>query len=243
MRKEIIIPQGDGESHPFFRSLPFTYRASYFTAGNRTRNIEYLSPHEIILNLKSFKPDDTITYVNRDTGKDVFRISFDKFNLMLAESMLDASPGNLELLYGRLLLTNQFSKSIADKGRLKYFDQILRKYLLTLKGGIDSYLAYENRKVILYLKYRRTSVHHLTTIIQSKMEENDIHFYHINIPSSTLDEKLTLPNQGLLVELLRMDIARSKFRIYSYDPVPEEDNIISTDISREIIQVINQLIN
>ena len=236
MRKEIIIPPGDGESHPFFRSLPFTYRVSYLTSGNRTRNIEYLSPHEIILNLKSFKPDDKITYINRDTGKDVFTITFDKFNLMLAESMLDASPANLELLYGRILLTNRFSKSIGDRGRLRHYDSILRKFLLTLKGGIDSYLAYENRRVILYLKCRRPSIHHLTTIIQSKMDEDDIHFYHINIPS-------TLPNQGLLVELLRMEIPRSKFRIYSYDPVPEEDNIISTDISREIIQVINQLIN
>jgi hypothetical protein len=236
MRKEIIIPPRDGESHPFFRSLPFTYRVSYLGPKNRTCNIGYLSPHEIILNLKSFKPDDTITYINRDTGKDVFTITFDKFNVMLAESMLDASPGNLELLYGRLLLTNRFSKSIADRGRLRHYDSILRKYLLTLKGGIDSYLAYENRKVILYLKCRRPSIHHLTTIIQSKMEENNIHFYHINIPS-------TIPNQGLFVELLRMEIPRSKFRIYSYDPIPEEDNIIPTDISREIIQVINQLVN
>src|SRR5258708_5563634 len=119
MRKEIIIPPGDGESHPFFRSLPFTYRISYLAPSNKTCNIEYLSPHEIILNLKSFKPDDTIAYINRETGKNVFTITFDKFNVMLAESMLDARA-NLELLYGRLILTNHFSKSIADRGRLKY---------------------------------------------------------------------------------------------------------------------------
>jgi hypothetical protein len=236
MHKEILIPPGDGESHPFFRPLPFTYRVSYLGPRNRACNIEYLSPHEVILNIKSFRADDTITYINRDTGKDVFAITIDKFNLMPAESMLDASAGNLELLYGRLILTNHFSKTTADRGRLKYLDSILRKYLLSLKGGVDSYLAYENRKVILYLKCRRPSIHHLTAIIESKMDENDIHFYHINIPS-------TLPNQGLLVELLRMDIPRSKFRLYSYDPVPEEDNIISSDISREIVQVINQLIN
>jgi hypothetical protein len=237
MREEIIIPPWGGQDdHPFFHSLPFTYRVSYQASRNRTCNIEYPSPHEIILNLKSFRLEDTITYINRETGRDVFTITIDKFNLMLSESMLDASPANLELLYGRLLLTNRFSKSISDRGRLKYFDQILRKYLLTLRGGIDSYVAYENRRVILYLKCRRPSIHHLTTIIQSKIDEYDIHFYHINIPS-------TLSNQGLLVELLRMDIPRSKFRIYSYGPHPEEDNIISTDISREIIQVINQLIN
>jgi hypothetical protein len=155
---------------------------------------------------------------------------------MLAESMLDASTSNLELLYGRLLLTNRFSKTIADRGRLRHYDNILQKYLQSLKGGIDSYLAYEHRRVILYLKCRRPSIHHLRTTIVSKQEENDIQFYHINIPS-------TLGNQGLLVELLRMDIPRSKFRIYSYDPVPEEDNIITTDISREIVQLINQLIN
>src|SRR5579859_7589803 len=146
MRKEIIIPTGGGQDdHPFFRPLPFTYRISYLGPRNRTCNIEYLSPHEIIFNFRSFRPEDTITYINRNTGRDVFTITFDKFNLMLAESMLDSSPGNLELLYGRLLLTNRFSKTIADRGQLKYLDQILRKYLLTLKGGIDSYLAYENR--------------------------------------------------------------------------------------------------
>jgi hypothetical protein len=237
MRKEIIIPPGGGQDdHPFFYSLPFTYRVSYLTSGNRTCNIEYLSPHEIILNLKSYRPDDTITYVNRDTHKDLFTITFDKFNLMLAESMLDASPANIELLYGRLLLTNQFSKSIADRGRFRYYDDLFRKYLLKLKGGIDSYLAYENRKVILYLKCRRPSIHHLTAILQSKSEKDDIQFYHINIPS-------TMPNQGLLVELIRLHIPRTKFRLYSYDPHPDEDNIIPTDLSREIIQVINQLIN
>jgi hypothetical protein len=236
MRKEIIIPPGDGESHPFFRPLPFTYRVSYVGSGNKTCNIEYISPHEIILNLKSFRPNDNITYINRDTGKDVFTITFNKFNLMLAESMLDASPANLELLYGRLILTNRFSKTIADRGRLWHYDQILRKYLLTLRGGTDSYLAYKRHRVILYFKYRRLSIHHLITTILAMQDEDDIHFFHINIPS-------TLENQGLLVELLRMDVPRSKFRIYSYDPVPEEDNIISTDISREIIQVVNQLIN
>jgi hypothetical protein len=236
MRKELIIPPGGGESHPFFRPLPFTYRVSYVGPRKRTYNIEYLSPHEIILNLKSFRPDDKITYVNRETGTEVFTITFEKFNHMLVESMLDASPGNLELLYGRLILTNRFSKSIADRGRLWHYDQILRKYLLTLRGGIDSYLAYERQRVRLYLKYRRTSIHHLITTILAMQEEDDIHFCHINIPS-------TLENQGLMMELLRMDLAKSKFKIYSYDPHPEEDNIITTDLSREIIQLINQLIN
>jgi len=236
MHTEIIIPPGDGESHPFFRPLPFSYRVSYASPKSKTYHIEYLSPHEIILNLRSFQPDDKITYVNRDTGKDVFTITFERFSLMLSKSVYDSSPGNLELLYGRLLLTNRFSKTVADRGQLRHYDSILRKYLLTLKGGIDSYLSYENKKVILYLKCRRPSIHHLTTIIQSKQDTDDIQFYHINMPS-------IIPNQGLLAELLHLDIPKSKFRIYSYDPVPGEDNIIPTDISREIIQVINQLIN
>ncbi len=169
---------------PFF--VPCHSPTVYLISAQETKLaiLNTLSPHEIILNLKSFKPDDTITYINRDTGRDVFSITFDKFNLMVAESMLDASPGNLELLLGRIILTNRFSKSIADRGRFRYYDDLLRKYLRTLKGGIDSYLAYENRKVILYLKCRRPSIHHLTTIVQSKMEEDDIHFYHINIPAS-----------------------------------------------------------
>ncbi len=235
MRKEIIIPPGDGESHPFFRPLPFTYRVSYVGPGKRSHTIEYLSPHEIILNMKSFRPDDSITYVNRDTGKDLFTISFKKFARMLSESMLDTSPGNLELLYGRLILTNRFSKSIIDRGRLWHYDRSLRKYLLTLKGGIESYLAYERLRVVLYLKYRRTSIHHLITTVLAMQEEDDIHFCHINIPS-------TLENQGLMVELLRMDLPKSKFKIYSYEPVEGEDVILPAIITKEITQIINQLI-
>jgi hypothetical protein len=236
MRKEIIVPQRDGESHPFFSSLPFIYRVTYTNPRGKILHLEYSSPHEIILNQKSFKLDDEITYFNRDTRKDGFTITFKKFNRGLAESMLGASPSNLELLYGRLLLTNRFSKTITDRGRLWHFDKTLRKYLLKLHGGIDSHLAWEKRRVILYLKFRRTSIHLLITTILSLQDEDDIHFYHINIPS-------TLQNQGLLVELLKMDIPKAKFRLYSYDPVPEEDNIITTDISREIIQVVNQLTN
>jgi hypothetical protein len=235
MRKELITPLMDGESHPFFRPLPFTYRVSYVGPRKRTYNIEYSSVHEVILNMKSFQPDDRIIHINQESGKDAFTITFKQFSLMLHESMRDASPGNLEMFYGRLILTNRFSKKIADAGQLWHYDQILRRYLLTLRAGIDCHLAYERLRVILYLKYRRTSIHHLITTILAMQEEDDIHFCHINIPS-------TLENQGLLMELLRMDLPKSKFRIFSYDPHPDEDNIISTDIiSQEIIQIINQI--
>ncbi|MBS1559350.1 MAG: hypothetical protein JST69_11565 [Bacteroidetes bacterium] len=90
--------------------------------------------------------------------------------------------------------------------------------------------------MVLYLKSRRPSIHHITTILKNHQAENDIQFYHINLPS-------ILTNQGLLTELIRMDIPKSKFRIYTYDPHPEEDNIIETDLSRELIQIINQLVN
>lgn len=235
MSDQISIPQGDGERHPFFHSLPFTYRVSY-VASRGMMTTEYYSPHEVILNLKCYQPNDLITYVNRDSGKDMFTITIDKFNLMLAESIINASANEIEVLYGRLLLTNIYSKAIADRGKLKFYDQILRRYISSLKGGIDSYLSLEKRRVILYIKIRRPSIHFITTLLRNRQAEDDIHFYHISLPS-------ILPSQGLLTELIRMDIPKSKFRIYTYDPHPEEDNIIPTDISRELIQVINQLVN
>jgi len=132
-----------------------------------------------------------------------------------------------------LLLTNKFSKRIADRGKLLTSDHHLTQFLLDLKGGIDDYYLQPN----YYLKCRRPSVLHLRAVILSRMDIYSISTFHISIPS-------TLPNQGLLVELLRMAIPREHFHTYSYNPHPEEGEvIIPTDISREIVQVINQLVN
>jgi len=237
MNRKIFLPERDGtKSHPFFRHIAFTYKVTYSVSDNRTRTIEYQSPHEVILNLKSFNPDDTIVYVNKDNGRGVFTITVDKFNHMLAESMMESSPENLETLYGWLLLTNNYSKSISDKGRLRHYDEILHHNLSMIKGGVDSYLAYEQRKVVLYLKHRRTSIHHLTTVLRNHQDENDIKFYHINVP-------LTVCKQPLLAEVINLYLPKNRFRIYTYNPNSDEDNIIPTDISREIICTINQLIN
>jgi hypothetical protein len=200
---------------------------------------EYVSPHEVILNLACYRPNDLITYVNRDSGKDMFTITIEKFNLMLAESIMVASANDIEVLYGRLLLTNHYSKAIADRGRLRFYDDVLRRHLSSLKGGVDSYLCLEQRKVVLYLKTRRPSIHHITTILKNHQAENEIHYYHINTPSIGSIHQ----HRELLAELIRMDIPKSKFRLYTYDPHPEEDHIIETNISTELIQVINQLIN
>lgn len=133
----------------------------------------------------------------------------------------------------RLLLTNRYSKKIADKGRFRQLDSVLRKYLVSLKGGYDSYLSYENRRVILYFKYRRMSSIHLLAVIDHWNTQNpDININHINTP--------IISNQGLLYECLRVELTRERFRMYHYDPV-DEDNIQSTKIDSEIIQVINQI--
>jgi len=233
MRSE-IIPEGDEFRHPLFVSpLPFLYRMVYRGARQSNNIITYSTPHEIILNLHCFKDDDQITYINRENDQEVFTITVDRFKVMLAESIYNVSHDDLELLYMRLLLTNRYSKTIADKGLFRQHDSVLRKYLISIKGGYDSYLAYENRKEILYFKYRRLSSIHLLAVIQHWNFENDIHINHINTPITT--------NQGLLYECLRVELSKKQFRMYHYDPV-EEDNILPTKIDSEIIQVINQLI-
>lgn len=234
MRSE-IIPEGDEFRHPLFVSpLPFLYKIVYRGVRKSDNTITYGTPHEIILNLHCFRGDDKITYINRDNNQEVFTITVDRFKVMLAESVYNVSHDDLELLYMRLLLTNRYSKTIADKGRFRQLDTVLRKYLVSLKGGYDSYLSYENRKVILYFKYRRMSCIHLLAVIHHWNSENpDITINHVNTPIAS--------NQGLLYECLRVELGKAQFRMYHYNPV-EEDNIQPTKVDSEIIQVINQLI-
>jgi hypothetical protein len=232
--KQEIIHEGDEFRHPLFVSpLPFLYRIVYRNTGKSNNIITYGTPHEIILNLHCFRDDDEVTYINRENNQEIFTITVGKFKVMLAESIYNVSHDDLELLYMRLLLTNRYSKKIADRGRFRQLDNIFRRYLISLRGGYDSYLSYENRRVILYFKYRRFSSIHLLAVIQQWNSQNDIHINHINTP-------ITI-NQGLLYECLRVELTKKQFRMYHYDPVAE-DNIQPLKIDSEIIKVINQLI-
>jgi hypothetical protein len=233
MRSEINPEANEWRSPLFVSPLPFIYRIAYRSNRRSSKIITYGTLHEIILNLHCFRLDDKITYINRGNNQEIFTITVDRFKVMLAESIYNVSHDDLELLYMRLLLTNRYSKSMADKGLFRQLDSVLRKYLVSLRGGYDSYLAYENRKVILYFKYRRLSSIHLLAVIEHWNSQNDIHINHINTPMTT--------NQGLLYECLRVELSKKQFRMYHYDPV-EEDNIQPTKIDSEIIQVINQLI-
>ncbi len=234
MRSEIIA-EGDEFRHPLFVSpLPFLYRIVYRDTRRSNNIITYGTPHEIILNLHCFRDDDKITYINRENNQEIFTITVDRFKVMMAESIYNVSHDDLELLYMRLLLTNRYSKKIADKGRFRQLDSVLRRYLVSLKGGYDSYLSYENRRVILYFKYRRMSSIHLLAVIDHWNTQNpDININHINTP--------VISNQGLLYECLRVELGKGQFRMYHYNPV-EEDNIQPLKIDTEIIKVINQLI-
>lgn len=233
MRSE-IIPEGDEFRHPLFVSpLPFLYKIVYRDRRRMDNILTYGTPHEIILNLHCFQDDDKIIYINRENSQEIFTITVDRFKVMLAESIYNVSHDELELLYMRLLLTNRYSKSIADRGRFRQLDTVLRRYLVSLRGGYDSYLSYENRKVILYFKYRRMSSIHLLAVIDYWNSQNlDINVNHINTP--------IVSNQGLLYECLRVELTKERFRMYHYDPV-EDDNIQPLKIDSEIISVINQL--
>lgn len=228
------IPE-DGITHPLFISpIPYLYQVSYRTSRKVDNIITYTSPHEIILNLFCFKNEDRITYLDRDTRDQIFTTTIDRFKYLIAESLYQVDQEKLELLYMRLLLTNRYSKTIPDRGRFRQLDHILRQWLLTIKGGYDIYLTTEQVRTILYSKVRRTSSIHLLTTIQHWNNQNDIHMNHINLPK-------TMGNRGLVYECLRVELSKQGFRLYEYDPHPD-DKMFETNVSREIIQVINQLI-
>jgi hypothetical protein len=231
MRSDPTPNDGDAKSVPFFipKALPFTYRV-FYTYKARTEQIEYRSPHEVILNLRLFQNSDTIVYVNADTDVDVFSMTVDRFKMTVAEKILELSDDEIEALYIRLLLVNHHSNSISDKGHLKEIDRRLRKQLAKIKNGYDHYFTGD----ILYLKYRRRSINHLRAVI---LERTDIRLYHINLPQS-------IPNSWLFRNALNLSIPDTITRIYTFTPVPE-DNIVDTPIPGmpgKIIRIINTLI-
>lgn len=234
MRSEITPEANEFRSPLFVSPLPFLYRMVFRDTRRRKNEITYTTPHEIILNLHAYANEDQIVYINRQNNQEVFTITVDRFKVMLAETFYNVSYHDLELLLMRLSLTNRYSKSIIDKGHFRYLDGLLRDHLCKLKGGYDGFLTYEKQSVILYFKYRRDSAVVLLSILREFDRHNDIQIYHINIPK-------TIPNQGLIYECLRVEFNKRQFRLYTYDPV-EEDNIQPKKADVEIIQVLNQLI-
>jgi hypothetical protein len=219
----------DGAPFLMPKVLSFRYRVSY-THRSRIEQIEYQSPHEVILNLRNLKDNDTITYINVDNGGDAFTITVDRFKVMVAQTVFNSSADEIEALYVRLLLTNHYSNSITDKGQLKEIDHRLCNQLGKIKSGYD-YYRYESNH---YLKYRRLSINYLRSILPQRY---DVKAIHINLPS-------TIPNSWLFRDALNLSIPDSITRIYTFSPVPE-DNIITTPIPgipQRIIRIINTLI-
>lgn len=229
------IPE-DGITHPLFISPTlYLYKVAYRTSRKADHEIIYTSLHEIILNLYCFKNEDRITYLDRDSKEEIFTTTVDQLKSLIAESLHQVDQDKLELLYLRLLLTNLYSKTIPDRGRWRQNDIILRQWMLTLKGGYDSYLTTDDRmRTILYSKVRRTSSIHLLSTIQHWNNENDIHMNHINLPKN-------MGNRGLVYECLRVELSKQGFRLYEYDPHPD-DKMFETNANQEIIAVIKQLI-
>ena len=225
----------DGITHPLFISpIPYLYRVTYRTSRKADHEIIYTSPHEIILNLYCFKNEDRITYLDRSSREEIFTISVDRFKYLIAESIYQVDQEKLELLYLRLLLTNSYSKTIPDRGKFRQLNFVLRQWLLTLKGGYDIFLTTEQIRTILYAKVRRISSIHLLATIEHWNSQNDIHMNHINLPK-------TMGNRGLVYECLRVELSKQGFRLYEYDPNPD-DKMFETNTSQEMIAVFNQLI-
>lgn len=232
--KQTTNPEEGGESLPFFvKPPPYYYRVTYNDSKDKYSTILYYSVPELMLNLRLFRSDDTVTYLTTDDLKDFIKVTVDQFKFTISRSTYAATLDELEQLYLRLLLTNYNSKAISDRGYLRKLDMVLISHLITLKGGIDSYLTYESKKVIHYIKYRRFSINHCRAILIDRNRNHDININHVNLPRS-------IPGQGLLLLCLKNEI-KTKFQIHNYDPL-EEDNILTTETSKEILKVINKLI-
>lgn len=234
MHSEFKPEANDPRSLFFVKESSYSYKVTYKNINKRKCSIVYATPHEVILNLYIFSNDDTVTYVSNEKCEEAFTITIERFKLNMTETVLDSTQDNLESLYLRLILTNWHSKAIVDRGRLRHFDQLLRTYLLTLKGGYDSFLSYEDKKVVMRFKGRRDSALHLIATIFDWNQKGDVQVNHINLPK-------TIPNQELIYECLKLEVDKNNLRMYSYRPVPE-DNILPTKIDWEIIRIINQLI-
>ncbi len=230
------LPFEGGESHPFFMESEIHYMATYSLLNNKEYTVYYNSPHELILGIWGFKNQDTITYIRSSDGEVLFTITVEKFKYRIASGLYTVPYPDLELLYLRLLLSIRKSKNISDKGIFLQHTYSLFRYLSTIRGGTDIYLASEKLRTILYLKYRRNSLIHLLAVLNAWTDQNpDILLCHINLPS-------TMPHKPILIEYLQLFYGKRKIRIHEYHPDPETDQMMTTDNSREIILVINQLI-
>ena len=238
MNPDTSHPEGGPEGLPFFAATPspYQYRVTYLYK-NKQLTLLYNNVQEVILNLYSFQDTDTVTYITRYDGEDFMTRTIGQFKVMIAESLYGASREELENIYFRLVLANHYSRNISDKGRLKSYHYSLRKYVNTVRGGVDWYLMLEHGRTKLYLKLRRASLLYLSSFVVDASFQHDIHFYHINVPRN-------LSKQGLLPEALNLFLGKSNYRLYYYDPIAgaENDVLVPTDFSREIIAVINKLI-
>lgn len=237
MSLESAPNKGEGaESLPLFSLSPsiYLYRVSYRTSKN-THTIIYNSIHELILNLSSFGLKDKVTYVLKSENKDFITVTVRKLRLTLSESLLTASSNSLERLYLRLLITNRYG-SVSDRGRYLFYDHTLRQLLRSVRGGVDGYLSYENRRVIFRMKCRRLSAVFAYATILDWNQNNDIHINFVNVPHE-------MANTDLMVEALFLHLRRDQIKMYDYRPIPEADNdqILPTEISSELIQIFNQL--
>lgn len=225
----------DGLSLFSFSTSLYYYRVAYrINSGQRT--VRYNSIHELILNLSIFKGDNTVTYVVKDDDQDFITIPISKLRYTLAESLYTVTNDQLEYLYFRLLLTNKYG-SIPDRGRFMHYDFSLRKFASTIRGGLDFFVSYEDRRVVLRLKYRRLSSVHLYSTIVDMAAKEEIDVCHINIPTP-------MQNDQLLVASLQLHIKKEQLRIYHYNPIQgaENDRLLETNLSSQLIQVFNQLL-
>jgi hypothetical protein len=207
MNLESSSNRGEGEeSLSLFALSPsiYLYRVSYRTSKN-ILTIIYNSIHELILNLSSFKPKDKVTYVLKNDNKDFITITVHKLRFTLSESLLTASSNSLERLYLRLLITNKYA-SVSDRGRYLFYDHTLRQLLRTIRGGVDGYLSYENRRVIFRMKCRRLSAVFAYATILDWNQSNDIHINFVNVPHE-------MANTDLMVEALFLHLRRDQIKM------------------------------
>jgi len=227
------------------KSSGFFYRVFYKAKNGIVRSILYNSPHELILNLHAFENHNEIVYILKEDQSEYIKITVDQFKITIADTLYTTTIEQAEMLYLRLLLTNHHSRSISDRGRYRQINHQLNNLMLTIRGGIDSYISYQsNHKTALYMKSRRLSNIHLLAKVAEWHDDNPngIYMTHINMPSAMRGQ----PLHSLFQEAVRLLLRKDRVRLYYYNPIQEDENdkIIPTEpiIHSAIIKAINQLI-
>lgn len=203
------------------------------------------TPQEIILNSFYYSDKDIITYIERDTDKDFMTITVEKFKFNILQAFGSRTYEETELGYLNLLLVNYDRKnSVIDRGRFLHIDQEFNKLVYQENRHlVQFYVAYQNRKVVVYVKLRSQSLIVGRSVILKLLLDHRPDSFFITIP------EVPLTNHQRFHRSLRLDLGSKlglTIRTFSEPEELPKTNLkrlcfVVEDAVRLLIKQLNQL--